>query len=204
MNNEQAPPPGGKPLDEHYGPGPKEEGDATPIIAALGAVAVLMLCALGAVVVGWTPPPPSPKNDNENSRFAQKEKKERKKNYNAGFFFRPSTGKLKTESDWRGRIGDLQSKGDPVSIWKAALLYQNRRCPFRDEMTAINLLQQAANMDFGPAWFDLGDMYEKGSNGVTKNLGLALENYKKAQNCNLSNAKKAVERVEKKMREGDY
>ena len=203
MDNQQNSPPGGQREHGHYGPGPRDEGSAMPLIAGLGAVAVLVLCALGAVVVGWKPPPPAPKEDEQESRYAKKEKK-RRSAYSSPFVFRPSTGKLKTESDWHAKIGDLQSKGDAASIWKAALLYQNRRCPFRDEMTAINLLQQSANMDFGPAWYDLGNMYEKGTNGVTKSLGLALENYKKAKECNLSNAEKAIERVEKKMREGDF
>ena len=198
---------------QRYGRREQPESLAGPIIAVLGCLAVLVVCVV-VYFAAYGVPAPDPDvaaseqndDDDDSSGYSGRrllgdgrpERRTRPKF--GGLFVPPSLFGLRSESDWQEKEAEISEEGGPKAQWKLYYVYSSPRCPYRDDGAAIGYLETAAAEEFSPALFELGRCYELGK-GVSKDLHTALDYYQQAGEAGLTNAKSAIERVEKKLQE---
>ncbi|MED7819114.1 MULTISPECIES: tetratricopeptide repeat protein [unclassified Francisella] len=80
-------------------------------------------------------------------------------------------------------------KGDVYAIYYTGIYYYN----LKDYEKAIEYFKEAANKNYGPAYYELGNMYyDEQENGVSFNKEKAMMYYKKAADLGVTNAEQLL------------
>lgn len=191
---------------------PPEDSEADPILRVLFGVAAL-LAFMAVTILGRTPAVPEldpvpamveskgskpkslPRPEDRGTSSGRYKKRPQK------FFTMitvPSFSKVETDDDWHRIREELESSEYVDDLWKLSYFYKDRRNPYRDEEMFREYRKMAAEEGYYVAQWELGQDYEKGSNGREVDLDQAEHYYDLAAHQGLGNAKTSLKKLRAK------